>query len=351
MPTWRERAIGIGMGLFRASGAHRLAAPFTRGLGAILMLHRVRPRRDDAFDPNGGLEIAPEFLDRVLTHLAQRGYGIIALDAVVDILRRGERLTRPFVALTFDDGYRDLVQYALPILERHRAPFTAYVTAGFADGSARLWWLEMEEAARRLDHTDIIVGGRRIMRDMRTPREKSEAYDEIYWALRAQDETELRRVVDALCAQAGLAPKQITRDACLDWSELAALASHELATIGAHSCTHARLAKLDAAEARREMAESAEAVRRELGVPARHFCYPIGDAASAGPREFALAAELGFVSAVTTRPGVLFAEHAQHLHALPRLSVNGRHQSLEALDILLSGAPFALLNRGRRVAA
>jgi len=48
---------------------------------------------------------------------------------------------------------------------------------------------------------------------------------------------------------------------------------------------------------------------------------------------------------------MIFAEHAHHLHALPRLSVNGRHQSLEEFDILLSGAPFALMNRGRKVLA
>jgi len=72
---------------------------------------------------------------------------------------------------------------------------------------------------------------------------------------------------------------------------------------------------------------------------------------SAGPREFALARELGFASAVTTRPGVIFPEHRDHLHALPRLSVNGRYQTLDAFDILLSGAPFALMNGGRRVLA
>jgi hypothetical protein len=48
---------------------------------------------------------------------------------------------------------------------------------------------------------------------------------------------------------------------------------------------------------------------------------------------------------------MVFAEHAAHATALPRLSVNGRYQSLDMLDILLSGAPFALWNRGRRVNA
>ena len=46
---------------------------------------------------------------------------------------------------------------------------------------------------------------------------------------------------------------------------------------------------------------------------------------------------------------MLFPDHADHPTALPRLSINGGHQSLAALDILLSGAPFWLMNRGRRV--
>ncbi len=59
----------------------------------------------------------------------------------------------------------------------------------------------------------------------------------------------------------------------------------------------------------------------------RHFAYPIGKRRAAGPREFELAAQGGFTTAVTTRPGMLFAPHAAHRHALPRLSLNGRYQS------------------------
>jgi peptidoglycan/xylan/chitin deacetylase (PgdA/CDA1 family) len=80
-----------------------------------------------------------------------------------------------------------------------------------------------------------------------------------------------------------------------------------------------------------------------------HLAYPIGDRSSAGAREFALASELGFETAVTTRKGMLFPEHSRHLMALPRLSVNGGWQNEALLDILLSGVPFLLWNRGSRV--
>src|SRR3712207_6310003 len=109
------------------------------------------------------------------------------------------------------------------------------------------------------------------------------------------------------------------------------------------------LAKWPTPFARHEIAGSKAVVERKLGRPVRHFAYPVGDPTSAGPREFALAREAGFATAVTTRPGHLFPAHRTHLHALPRVSVNGLHQSEEALRALLSGVPFLAWNRGRRL--
>jgi peptidoglycan/xylan/chitin deacetylase (PgdA/CDA1 family) len=225
------------------------------------------------------------------------------------------------------------------------------VTSGFADGAARMWWVELEESIRRLDHIDVDVLGRRFEVSCRDLEQKQHAFADLYWLLRDGSEEELLRVSLSLCAQAAVEPRQLTSSLCLDWRGLGELARHELVTIGAHSVTHARLAKLDADACAREMADSRAAIAREIGVEARHFCYPVGDATSAGKREFDFARDLGFVSAVTTRPGMIFAEHRDHPMALPRLSINGRHQSLDEVDILLSGAPFALMNRGRKVLA
>ena len=351
MPSWREKVIDAGMGLFRASGAHWLAAPFTRGEGAILTFHHVRPGQDREFAPNRGLEIRPEFLDALLGHLRGRGYRFLSLDQALDAVAAPDPEQAPFVALTFDDGYRDLVDFALPILERHQAPFVAYVTTDFADGAARLWWVELEEAFARLDRIEIDAGGAHFSAKTVSQSEKALAFDQLYWRLRAGSEEELLRVAGALCAQAGFEPLGIAKRLCLDWRELALLARCELATIGAHSVTHARLAKLDRDAARREMADSRAQIAAKLQRDVRHFCYPVGDLGSAGPREFALARELGFSSAVTTQPGVLLPEHCAEPFSLPRVSVNGRRQNLAAMDVLLSGAPFAFVNRWRAARA
>ena len=137
----------------------------------------------------------------------------------------------------------------------------------------------------------------------------------------------------------------------MDWDELRAYAADPLCTIGVHTLTHPMLAKHDDAFVRRELAESRDIIEQKLGLKTRHLAYPVGDPGSAGPREFAIAEELGFASAVTTRPGMVFFEHAAHRLALPRLSINGNWQDRRYLEVLLSGAPFALWNRGRKVNA
>jgi len=345
----RQRAIGAGFSLFRATGAHKLAARWTGGAGAILMFHRVRPWRGGAFAPNRLLEITPVFLAECIDALREAGFDIISLDAALARIRGGEPSARRFAVLTFDDGYRDNLEHALPVLRAREAPFTLYVAPGFADRTAPLWWVELEEAVRRMARMDVEVAGVRFEAVTVTDQEKSEAFARLYWLLRALPERELRAVVRLLGEQAGLDSAELTAAACMDWAELAAMASEPLCVIGAHTVTHPRLAHVPADEMLEEMRASREIVETRLGVTVRHFAYPVGDPGSAGVREFDAAHTLGFASAVTTRPGMVFAEHAAHLTALPRLSVNGNWQDRRALEILLSGAPFALWNRGRRL--
>ncbi len=343
--TWRARALGAGLRAFGATGLPRLAAPVTRGAGVILMLHHVRPWVARDFAPNRGLEITPEFLDETLLALARNGFELASLDDVPARLAAPGR--KPFAALAFDDGYRDNLQYALPILERHKAPFTINVATSFADGTGRLWWLELEETIRRA--AGVAFEGEVVR--AASPREKAAAFAKIYWRLRAGGERRLLDVIAHLARVAGVDTAGLTPSLCMNWDEIAGLASHPLCAIGAHTVTHPRLAKLDAADARREMAQSKSAIEARIGKPVRHLAYPVGDATSAGAREFGLASEIGFTTAVTTRKGMVFSQHRQKLTALPRLSVNGDFQSRAYLDLLLTGAPFLLWNRGSRIAA
>jgi len=340
-----KRAI-IGAGLYGSDlfRAHAWAR-FARGRGVILTFHHVRPAPTDGFSPNRLLEITPEFLETTLDTLDALGFELVALDEVPARLAGPER-ERPFAALTFDDGYRDNRDHAAPILARRGAPWTLFVTRDFALGRGRFWWRELEEAVRRVE----VVRFEGLELPAATDREKARAFATLYWRLRAGPEAALRDATRRLAEAAGVDVTDLARDACLDFDELRALARDPGVTLGAHTLSHPMLAKADAAGARREIVESKAALEAEIGEAVRHFAYPVGDPGSAGPREFEIAREAGFETAVTTRPGHLFSAHARHLHALPRVSVNGLHQSAGALRALLSGLPLLAWNRGRRIA-
>ena len=348
----REKIIKAGFDLLKATRADRLFAPLARGLGAILMFHNVRPFAPavPGYAPNRLLEITPGFLDAVLARLEALDFDVVTLDEALERMAAPRPGGRRFAALTFDDGYRDTRDFALPVLRRHKAPFTLFVTTGFADQTARLWWLELEAAVGALEHAELRLDDGILSLPSVTATEKTKAFQMIYARLRAGKETRLLDAVTEVSARAGVT-RNFAAELCLDWRELAAIAADPLCTIGAHTLTHPMLAKHGVDFVRREMAESRRLIAEKLGAAPRHFAYPVGDPASAGPREFDMARALGFASAVTTRPGMIFAGHAARPTALPRLSVNGNWQDVEYIDILLTGVPFALWNKGRRVPA
>jgi peptidoglycan/xylan/chitin deacetylase (PgdA/CDA1 family) len=337
-------------GLYR-TGVHRLARPFVSGAGAILTFHRVRPASDAAFQPNRALEITPAFLDELLSSLGASDVDIVSMDEVHERLV-SRRCGRRFIALTFDDGYRDNRTYALPILKRHNVPFTTYVVPDFADGVGRMWWVTLENAVLHNDSLSIPVGGEPRVFDCATLGAKEATFATLYDYIRTlPSHAEVRTFVAQLAEIARVDQEEDCRALVMDWRELSAFAQHPLATIGAHTMSHPILTQLDPDGALAEMTDSAAAIAAKLGTRPEHFAYPVGQPYAAGPREFALARAAGFKTAVTTRAGVLFSDHADHLVALPRISVNGAFQSLHYIDVLLSGAPTAFRNGFRRVDA
>jgi peptidoglycan/xylan/chitin deacetylase (PgdA/CDA1 family) len=334
------------------SGLHHFMRPLVGGVGAILTLHHVRPPRPDAFQPNRLLEVTPRFLERLLRLLKRARIDVISLD---EMHRRfiGGEFKRRFVCITFDDGYKDIKQWAYPLLKKYELPFALYIPTSFPDRLGELWWVALEAVIAQNRRVGLVVNGEDRFFDCASVSQKRELYDEVYRYLRSmKTEDELRRVVRDLCACHCVDMAAFCRDLCMDWSEIAELADDPLVTIGAHTVKHEMLKKVpDAAAVRAEMEMSRAVLETALGRRPEHLAYPVGDPTSAGPREFRVASELGFKTAVTTRPGVLFKAHRDYLTALPRISVNGEFQRQRYLKVLMSGAATAMWNGFRRVNA
>ena len=348
MSRFRSGIIRAGFSALHLSRLHRLMRPIFGGVGAIFMMHHVRPRAPGVFRPNSHLEITPEFLRATLCHVRSLGVDIVSID---EARRRminmdfGQR----FACFGFDDGYRDNRDHALPVMREFAAPFTVYVTSDFAGGRRGLWWIALERALAKSDSVNIKIGSDTIEADCRSLAAKESTFIRLRNALAALDGPTACEAVERLCGRRAIDYAALTGEFCMSWDELKPFSDDPLVTIGSHAVTHSNIAKMPADGARQEIFGGRDWIQSAIQKPVLHMAYPYGDKNAAGPREFALASEAGFLTAVTTQPGMIYPENIHHMTALPRVSVNGNFQDERFLPVLTSGTATAMWNTFRWV--
>jgi peptidoglycan/xylan/chitin deacetylase (PgdA/CDA1 family) len=266
--------------------------------------HRVSDSTDGGVGPDARNTIAPSALAAWLD--ARKGRRALRCADLTD------GATRPTgFLLSFDDGYRDNLTEALPVLEARDVPVLIFVTTGFVGGEAE----PAEDVIARLvtiRHPLRAARGREY--DCSDDEARRRSYEEIRRRIKAcgvaeRDRrlAELRRLNDDPGAPEG------RRFLC--WEELRQLDRHPLVTIGAHSHTHPLLTRATRAEAEREIRESQTALVRELGHPVTAFAYPYGGHDRRVRRAVARA---GFGLAFTTEPRPLRPRSLRRPLRLPR---------------------------------
>ncbi len=196
----KQTIIRTGLETLYFSGMHHFMRPLVGGVGAILTLHHVRPPRPDAFQPNRLLEITPAFLERLLKRLKRARIDVVSLDEMHRRFISGE-FKRRFVCITFDDGYKDLMRCAYPLLKKYQMPFALYIPTSFPDRLGELWWVALEAVIAQNSRIGMVINGKDQFFECGTVREKRELYDAVYGYLRSmKTEDELRHVVRDLAA-------------------------------------------------------------------------------------------------------------------------------------------------------
>lgn len=334
----RRGLIKYGLVTLTSSGLANAAERWTGGRGAILMLHRVRPYEDKAFQPNAHLEVTPQFVDHALRDLRRLGTEFIAIGEVP------ERLANPgagrFLAVTLDDASLDNLTYGIDVFSSNDCPFTVYVTSGFVDRTALPWWIILEEVIARRAIVDTRPFGGKNAEVLGSLQQKRRAFARLSVRFKMLPEAEKQSRIQEFAAMHGLTVDAIMNKNFMNWKQLEILAKSPLATIGGHTLSHPMLARLTASDARAEIVLGAERLQEKIGTYPKHFAYPYGDSEAAGKTMFNLVEQLGFATGVTTRGGILKGSGREHLSALPRVSLNGHYQDIRALRALFSGFPF-----------
>jgi len=291
---------------------------YWQGPCAIFCFHRVLPDAQAVLDksPTSNLIISESHFREIIEYLNNQ-YQIITLDELIQHLKRG--LKKKVVCLTFDDGYKDNLYHALPILEQFNCPATLYITTCFAEGNTSMWWYELWDYVRSKEGLiKVDFEGRYKIWECSDLSQKYKCYSELSsWMMVLP----LDRQQSLLKVLTNTEERKYYHKICLDWDEITKLDRHPLMTIGAHTHSHPILSLEDEETTRNEILFSKVLLEKRLGHSVDHLAYPFGSYKEVGLREYQLAEACGYLSAATTR---CFPANYSHRFQLPRYGITER---------------------------
>jgi peptidoglycan/xylan/chitin deacetylase (PgdA/CDA1 family) len=238
-------------------------------------------------------------LNRQLAFL-RRTATVVPLADGVRALAEGRPLPPRAVALTFDDGYRDALRLAAPILERLGLPATFFLIPGLLDRTTRPWWELVAWACARAGAGRVAFEGRRL--DLGTPAARRTAAVTVAELVKRRGRAARDTAVAKLMADCQPTGAPGVDGLFLDWDEAGRLAARGFA-VGSHTLHHSILAEEPPAEQASDLALSCRQLQDRLGVAVELLAYPNGTPADYDRTTVAAARRAGYLGAVTVVPG------------------------------------------------
>lgn len=262
----RRRLSSAAALLFQLSGL-TAAARRPAAAPAVLTYHRVSDDERPLCTPR-------RLFERQMVHLA-RHYHLPSLEEFLAALEGGRPLPRRSVVVTFDDGYRDALTTALPIVEAQGIPAIFFVTTSFADGSRAPWWEVVAEAmsvAGRRWNVDL--AGCPVTFPVHSREGKEFAFREVTLWLRRQGIEKRREMVTEIAAAAGIPPVPPS-GMVMDWEDLRRLKGSKV-RIGCHGHEHRDYVHSDVEVVLEDMREAKSLFEKELGLTNLPLAFPYG---------------------------------------------------------------------------
>jgi len=307
-------ATGLGYRLLEKLGINALARVVNRGRYVVIMYHGVC---DDDFDLLVGYDerhIRVSVFRQQLEHLKRCGYRFLSLNDMVSEITNGT--PRGGVVLTFDDGFRNIVKNAYPLLSTYGAKGVFYLIADRLNGDEVVWtdYVETIVRSNTSKSLELMIGSVKYQYDLSSRHNVEQAMRDIKRRVRVLPQKEMVETINRLMSiPVDIVPIEFK----LTSVEEASALDPEVLDIGCHTRSHLNLPGLDAERLRAETEHARVELEKSMGRCIRHFCYPAGaydDAAVEAVRD------AGFVSAVTTE--VNLCDGSVDVFKIPRVYAN-----------------------------
>ncbi len=319
--------------MLRLLGIFRLFRWINRDRLTILTYHSVLPECGELDAGEARNVVDTRMFAWQMRYLA-RHYCCLRLEEAVELLRTRQPLPRYSVVVTFDDGFRNNLRHAYPILRRFGVPATIFVTTGHIGRGAQLLWTErvgrLIRGAAIPQNVTVAAGAVPLAVTFRTAAERDEASRAVVKRLKSLSSDERDRVVGELEHELGASNGETAQAAgpnadrytFLTWQEVQKLAQGGM-TIGSHTVAHPIMSSLDDDRRVYEVVDSKREIEQRLGVPCTLFSYPNGTADDFDDRDTVNLQNAGYVAAVTQIAGVN-DEHTD-LFRLRRVNIGQGH--------------------------
>ena len=286
----------------------------------ILMYHRILPTHDPRYQiEEPGMVVTPETFEMHLQEI-KRYFTVMRLQDWVDAKDSGAKLPLKTCVVTFDDGWLDNFEFALPLLKKHQVPATLFAVAEKIDTSFQFWpnmvmWLLFNGGADYLQQDPLL--GKAYPQD-RSANDREFAANYIS-KLKTFSDKEIFAALNSIDAKSNLL--QSMPRALMNWNELMQMHVSGWVDIGSHTCSHKRLTHhLSTQELQHEIIESRQLLESKLAQKINLFCFPNGDY-----NQSALdMVKATYKAAVTTQKGIV-SNNNFSLHELKRI---GLHQEV-----------------------
>jgi peptidoglycan/xylan/chitin deacetylase (PgdA/CDA1 family) len=265
------------------------------------------------------------------------------LGSLDEVLQRRNR--RPPIAVTFDDGYRDNLHNAKPLLERYDVPATVFVASGYVTSREAFWWDRLDkiflQAWNLPRMLDLNINGRSYHWDLGPLSQYDEAthrQDRDWSVLRKDDPTprhriyrtlqnlfvlsgiiERQKLLNELSGWSGIIQAAESAHAALTEAEVVRLADGGLIEVGAHTVNHPALSQIPEKEQSAEISKSKAHLEEILSAPVTSFAYPYGGRGHYTDRTVASVRDAGFKRACSNFTG--FVRAGSDPWQLPRFLV------------------------------
>jgi peptidoglycan/xylan/chitin deacetylase (PgdA/CDA1 family) len=292
----------------------------------VVLYHRVADPTEIGDLDAELIDATPEDFDAQMAYL-RRHLHPIGLEELLAAHRGGQPLPPGSVLVTFDDGYRDNCEQALPILQRHGMRALFFITTGHLTQRRLFWWERISLLVRQSERPSAQLEYPFAEElDVSTPASKALTVRRLNRLVKDHFALDLERFLHGVSEALGVSwteaeDRDRSERALMTWDQVRALRAAGMG-IGSHTRDHRVLQTLPADLLATELRDSRETLERELGEPVTTIAYPVGRSIAHLPAVRQAVADAGYEIGFTAIAGMASLAPGGDRYDLKRIPID-----------------------------